>query len=333
MQDNPILVETRGRVSLLTLNRPQRMNALDDALMDALGAALLACDANAEIGAIVITGNDKAFAAGADIAAMADWTYMDVYQADFITNYEVGAKWSFGNGAHLNVAAYQLDWTDIQLSFLGLNGLTEVQNAGDARIRGFEADLLLRPTEGLSWSTGVAFNDAKIRNDYCLFNNPDFDCTIDVDLDGDGILGEPDEGEENALLAPEGTRLPLTARWKANSRIRYEWTIGNGMQAHLQGAVTYEGKRSRDLRLAINDIYTDMDSYMLFDASGGVERGPWSVEIYAKNLFDARAQLSKSIQCVEEVCGDPDNETAIGGKVYTTFARPRTIGLRIGRKF
>lgn len=85
MQEQPILVETHGRVCVITLNRPQQMNALDDALMDALGAALLACDANADIGAIVITGNDKAFAAGADIAAMADWSYMDVYQADFIT--------------------------------------------------------------------------------------------------------------------------------------------------------------------------------------------------------------------------------------------------------
>jgi len=84
-QGQLILVETHGRVGVITLNRPQQMNALDDALMDALGAALLASDANADIGAIVITGNDKAFAAGADIAAMAEWTYMDVHQADFIT--------------------------------------------------------------------------------------------------------------------------------------------------------------------------------------------------------------------------------------------------------
>jgi len=85
MQRQPILMEAHGRVGVITLNRPQQMNALNDALMDALGAALLACDANADIGAIVITGNDKAFAAGADIAAMADWSYMDVYQSDFIT--------------------------------------------------------------------------------------------------------------------------------------------------------------------------------------------------------------------------------------------------------
>ena len=85
MHEQPILTQAHGRVGLITLARPRQMNALDDALMDALGAALLASDANADIGAIVITGNDKAFAAGADIAAMAEWTYMDVHQADFIT--------------------------------------------------------------------------------------------------------------------------------------------------------------------------------------------------------------------------------------------------------
>jgi len=85
MTDQPILVDTQGRVGVITLNRPKQLNALNDALMDALGAALLDFDANPAIGAIVITGSDKAFAAGADIAAMADWSYMDVYQSDFIT--------------------------------------------------------------------------------------------------------------------------------------------------------------------------------------------------------------------------------------------------------
>ena len=85
MTDTPILVSTAGRVGLIRLNRPAQLNALNDALMDALGAALLAFDADPAIGAIVITGSDKAFAAGADIAAMADYGYMDVYGSDFIT--------------------------------------------------------------------------------------------------------------------------------------------------------------------------------------------------------------------------------------------------------
>ena len=80
-----ILVETRGRVGLVTLNRPKQLNALNDALMNELGAALEALDADDGVGAIVITGNAKAFAAGADIGAMATWSYMDVYRSDYIT--------------------------------------------------------------------------------------------------------------------------------------------------------------------------------------------------------------------------------------------------------
>jgi enoyl-CoA hydratase len=80
-----ILVETRGRVGLITLNRPKQLNALNDALMNELGEALLAFDTNDEIGAIVLTGSEKAFAAGADIGAMATWNYMDVYKTDYIT--------------------------------------------------------------------------------------------------------------------------------------------------------------------------------------------------------------------------------------------------------
>ena len=80
-----ILVETRGRVGLITLNRPKALNALNDALMDELGDALGKFDADDNIGCMVITGSDKAFAAGADIGAMKDWSYMDVYKSGYIT--------------------------------------------------------------------------------------------------------------------------------------------------------------------------------------------------------------------------------------------------------
>ena len=85
MSESPILTDRHGRVGVISLNRPAQLNALNDALMDALGKALLDMDGDSDIGAIVITGSDKAFAAGADIAVMADWTYMDVFQTGFIT--------------------------------------------------------------------------------------------------------------------------------------------------------------------------------------------------------------------------------------------------------
>ena len=80
-----IIVESRGRVGLITLNRPKALNALNDSLMNELGEALGGFDADEGIGAIVITGSEKAFAAGADIGAMKDWSYMDVYKSDYIT--------------------------------------------------------------------------------------------------------------------------------------------------------------------------------------------------------------------------------------------------------
>ena len=88
-----ILVETRGRVGLITLNRPKALNALNDALMDELGAALTAFDQDEAVGAIVITGSDRAFAAGADIGMMSKYSFMDVYKGDYITrNWETIRK-------------------------------------------------------------------------------------------------------------------------------------------------------------------------------------------------------------------------------------------------
>jgi enoyl-CoA hydratase len=80
-----IIVETRDRVGLVRLNRPQRMNALNDALAVELKDALERFDADDAIGAIVVTGNDKAFAAGADIGAMAEWDYPKVLHDNYIT--------------------------------------------------------------------------------------------------------------------------------------------------------------------------------------------------------------------------------------------------------
>jgi enoyl-CoA hydratase len=74
-----------GKVGVVTLNRPQQLNALSGQLMDELGAALTAFDADEAIGCMVITGSEKAFAAGADIGAMAAYSFADVYKSDYIT--------------------------------------------------------------------------------------------------------------------------------------------------------------------------------------------------------------------------------------------------------
>jgi enoyl-CoA hydratase len=85
MNPENLLLEVRDQVALIRLHRPKQLNALNDALMDELGQALSAYDADDGIGCIVLTGSEKAFAAGADIAAMAEKDYMQAYREDFIT--------------------------------------------------------------------------------------------------------------------------------------------------------------------------------------------------------------------------------------------------------
>jgi enoyl-CoA hydratase len=87
-----ILVETHGRVGLIRLNRPQALNALNQALIDELNVALGQFDKDAAIGALVLTGSDKAFAAGADIKEMREKSYIDAYLEDFITSWEGVAR-------------------------------------------------------------------------------------------------------------------------------------------------------------------------------------------------------------------------------------------------
>jgi len=85
MQYEDLIVEVHGKVALIRLNRPKALNALNDNMMNELGEALAAFDKDADIGCIVLTGSEKAFAAGADIVAMKDYTYQDTYRDNYIT--------------------------------------------------------------------------------------------------------------------------------------------------------------------------------------------------------------------------------------------------------
>lgn len=241
------------------------------------------------------------------------------YLPDTLDNYELGWKTTFGD-VTFNGAVYQEDWNDIQLSFLGENGLTEIRNAGIARIRGIEADFTYR-ANGLTLSASGSYNDATIRRDFCVIANPAFDCTFD-----------PGDGRDNGLLAPAGTQLPITAKFKGNAIARYEFPLG-GWDGHVQGAVSYIGRRRSDLRTVENGIKGDFDPYAVADFSIGVKKDNLRFELYATNLFNSNGVINSGVQCVEAVCGDAGGDTASGGVFYDVVTRPRIIGIKAGFDF
>lgn len=240
------------------------------------------------------------------------------YGPDTLDNYEFGWKTNFGP-VRFNGAVYQEDWKNIQLSFLGANGLTEIRNAGIARIRGVEFDVGFREG-GFSLNVGGSYNDATIRRDFCAIANPQFDCTINP------------PGQTNSLLAPAGTGLPVTAKFKGNAVARYEFPIGT-MEGHIQLAGNRVGKRRSDLRIFENGIIGNFGAYNSVDLSVGVKGEGWKGEVFATNLFDSNGVINSAVQCGESVCGDPGNDSATGGVFYDNVIRPRLIGVKVSREF
>ena len=237
------------------------------------------------------------------------------YGSDKLDNYELGWKTTFG-AFRWNGAVFEEDWNNIQLSFLGANGLTEIRNAGVARIRGVEMDAGFR-TGGFSLNAGFSYNDAQSRRDFCAIANATFDCTT----------------AGNSLLAPSGSRLPVTAKVKGNAIARYEFPVAD-WNGHVQLAVNHTGSRRSDLRPVQNAIKGNLDAYTTADFSIGVKSEVWSVEAFATNLFDTRGIVNTGVQCLETVCGTGvTSTTPTGGAFYDVVIKPRLIGLKFSRDF
>jgi outer membrane receptor protein involved in Fe transport len=230
------------------------------------------------------------------------------YQADFLTNYEVGWKTAWAeNRLRFNGAVFVQEWDDFQFSFLGENSLTQIVNAGKARIEGLEADLLWAASDNLTLGAGLSLLDTELRENFCE----------------DLVDGQPVTDCANPA-ALSGSRLPVTPEFKSNLTARYSFNVGD-FEAHLQGALAYVGSRWPELRTAQRDILGEEPSYTIVDFTAGLERDSYSVELFVNNAFDERAQLDRWAQCDATICG-------VGG-TYITTTMPRTIGIRFGQRF
>ncbi|KAB2855449.1 MAG: TonB-dependent receptor, partial [Sphingopyxis terrae] len=200
------------------------------------------------------------------------------YDADFLTNYEIGIKTTLAGGlVRLNAAIYQQDWKRFQFSFLGLNSFTEIHNGPNARIRGIEADVNIRPVDGLTIAAAAAYTDAKTRNNLCSIDDPTYQCTADPD---------------NSIAAPRGTRLPVTPRFNGNATIRYQFPVGPG-ELHLQSVVAHRSSSTPDIRVDVANALGRIRGSTTVDFAVGFDWSKYSFELFLQNAFDERAELSR----------------------------------------
>jgi outer membrane receptor protein involved in Fe transport len=225
------------------------------------------------------------------------------YVSDFLTNYEIGWKTRFADDRiQFNGALFLDEWDDIQISFQGANGITQVANGPKAEIQGVEAQLDWLPTDNLRIGLGMAYYDSELKDDYC-----DFD----------------DAGNCVNVKAPAGTPLPLTSDFKGNLIARYTYPMNN-WDAYTQGAVVYQTDRASILDQADLALYGDIPASTFLDLAFGIENEKYALELFVSNVTDEDSPLYVTSNCSPQVCGS---------QTYGVQARPRTIGIRFSQEF
>jgi len=248
VQEEVILVSRQDRVGIITLNRPKVLNALNDVLMDRLGAALIAFDADQSIGVIVIEGSSRAFAAGADIAVMANWTYSDVYNSNFITR-----NWETIRHIRKPVIA--------SVAGLALGGGCELALSCDILVAGRSAKfglpeirLGLLPGAGGTQRLPRAIGKAKAM-DMCLSAR-----TLDADeADRYGLVSRVVDDE--ALRAETLALATMIASFSATALMALKECVNRAYETSLSEGVLFE-RRELHARFATADAHEGMQAFL-----------------------------------------------------------------------
>jgi len=248
------------------------------------------------------------------------------YQSDSLTNYEIGWKTSwFNNTVRWNGAAYWEDWDNFQFAFLGLNSLTQIANAGAARIQGVESDITWLVDDAFTITTSGAYNYARLTKVYCGDLDPATGA-LDTSCPNANYPYPPD--------APKGTVLPSTPRFKGNITGRYEFDLLS-FKSHLQGSLVYQTSAYPDLRVQapspvtgvevpIRQVLGKMPAYATVDMTFGIAKDNLGLDFAVQNLFDERGQIYRYAYCTTQVCGY---------QPYVLPTKPRFISITLSQKF
>jgi iron complex outermembrane receptor protein len=256
----------------------------------------------------------------------ADFVRLGTYVPDKVANYEIGGKFSLlDRRLQINLAAYQINWTDVQMTVFDQNisNQTFTTNLIDAKIKGVEGDITLRATPGLTFNGAFSYNDTSVEE---LLRN-------------------------TQVLRPVGSPLALSPKFQFNIRMNYEWEMESGVRPFVNLSMRHVGKSWSDVIDNLDIRYQgfnptlgyaastpvlyngvlvrpgdviaplpaaqEMAAHTTFNMALGASKDDWRIELFADNLTDKRAELYTS---------------ANDGERRVTVNRPRTIGLRISYK-
>ncbi len=247
------------------------------------------------------------------------------FKSETLTNFEVGVKTTWNNIFRFNAAVYYEKWNNIQYGVVvsGAQGAGMTGNAGKAEVKGIEYDADLRLGK-VTISTSGAFNDAKLKGDFCNFALNT--ATESISQLSSCTLGEFVEGSSPPtpqVAAANGTRLPRQPRFKGTTSIRYDTDLGD-YAAYIQGAALYQTGATQDLNVESNELLGNTKGFVSFDFSGGIKKDNWSVTLFLQNAFDKRGQLTRNTFCSIDFCANSSRTFTI---------KPQFFGIRFGQKF
>ncbi|KPF94047.1 TonB-dependent receptor [Novosphingobium sp. AAP83] len=247
------------------------------------------------------------------------------FQSETLTNYELGFKGTWNNMFRFNAAVYMEDWNNIQYSVVvsGAQGAGMTGNAGKARVYGVEFDADLKLGE-FTFSTSGAYNDAKLKGDFCNFAFDPASLSIaqlPTCAAGQTVAGSSPPTPQ--VAAADGTRLPRQPKFKGTSSIRYDTQMGD-MDAYVQGAALYQTSATQDLNVFNNNLYGNTAGFVSFDFSAGIKKKNWTLDVFLQNAFDKRGELTRNTFCSITFCSE---------SARTFTIRPQFFGMRWGQRY
>jgi outer membrane receptor protein involved in Fe transport len=218
------------------------------------------------------------------------------FKPDSLWNYEAGAKGRLFEGrVDYQVDGYLIQWHDIQVGETTADGsFNYIGNAGDAIVKGTELELTLRPLPDLKFGFAGSYQNAYLSHG-----------------------ATPEQFALNPTLGQTGESLPEIPRLQFSTNLEYTHLVANDVLGVLAANLTYRGKT--DAYFVSNTLNVPLHSYSLLDLRMGVETGPWSVNLFARNATNKRAEITAL--------------AAEGNPLYFFTVRPRTFGLNVTRTF